>query len=140
MKNGFHAFCVTANEGSGAFGLPTPTPTATVADLNNATYVPNTWDGRVGAFDAIQLAIRPDQKHDDHGRWRNTYPEEGFPAQEGENFHESLFPFQSDARLLFDVGINPGDVGQWVINADLSRNYIFPEWDPADISFAGLTP
>ena len=116
----------------GSYNLP--------GDLTTATYVPGSWDDRVGAFDAVQHAIRPDIRPTTPDLWQDTYPtDDWFPAQ-GEDFDSSLFPTESNARLLFDVGINPEDVGQWVINADLSRNYDFPEWDPADISFAGLTP
>ena len=119
----------------GEYTLPDP--------LVGPTYVPDSWDDRIGAFDATQLAIRPAERPSNPALWHVGYPDEvrdpPFDSQ-GETFDSSLFPTESDARLLFDVGINPEDVGQWVINADLSRNYDFPEWDPADISFAGLTP
>ncbi|MFO7782457.1 MAG: hypothetical protein R6W94_12630, partial [Spirochaetia bacterium] len=108
-------------------------------DPNDAVY--SDTDMITGAFDAVQLAIRPDSRPSSPAPelWQTTYPDGGFGSQ-GETFDSSLFPSQSDVEKLFDVGINPADVGQWVINEDLSRNYNFPEWDPADISFAGLTP
>lgn len=112
------------------------------ADLSTATYAPSSWDEqRVGAFDSVQLAIRPDTRPASPAPelWGSTYPDEHFSAQ-GETFDHTLFPSESDVRLLLDVGIDNELVGQWVINADLSRNYDSPEWDPSSISFSGIIP
>lgn len=116
----------------GSYTLPT--------DGSDPTYEPDNWepDG-VGAFDAVQLAIRPDTRPASPALWYDGYPDSEFPAQ-GETFDSALFPSESDVRLLFDVGINPGVVGQWVIDSDLSRDYNFPEWDPSSISFSEITP
>jgi hypothetical protein len=101
-----------------------------------------------GAFDSAQLAIRPPERPTSPlTLWTDHYPETGTDDQgialfgsQSETFDPSVFPAVGDVERLFDVGITVSSVDDWVINSDLSRNYTFPEWDPAEVGFTGLTP